>query len=83
MTHKTKYCEETGKPHTLTFDDGLCVGVHRRGSQVTVPLGDDLWSTLCMNGKVQIIFNSDEQIDLLIQRMEELKTLKNNYNMVV
>lgn len=79
---KTKYCENTGKPHSLFFDDGLSVGIHRQGVQMTVPLGRTEWGAYCKDGKVEIAFKEDSQIDLLIERLQKLKELKANYNKV-
>lgn len=74
-----KYCEKTGKPHTLHYEDGLDVGLHRRGCQIIIPLGVDAWETICVAGKVNLVFTDEKQIDLLISRLQELRELKVNY----
>lgn len=73
------YCPKTGKVHTVEFDDQLSIGVHRKGAQVILPLGSDEWQTLSMPNKTSIIFTNDSQIDLLIERLQKLKTLKAKY----
>jgi hypothetical protein len=79
MTEKIEYCRETGKPHTINFDDGLNLGIHRQGLQVTVPLGKGEWGATCKYGKVEFVFKEDEQLDLMIERLQKLKQLKQNY----
>lgn len=77
------YCEKTGKPYTVEYPDNLSIGMHRKGTQVTLPLGNDEWSTLSMPNKVSLIFSNDSQIDLLIERLNKLKKLKEIYNQPV
>jgi hypothetical protein len=80
MSEKIQYCRETGKPHTINFDDGLSVGIHRGGVQMTLPLGKSCWSAICKDGKVEVSFKEREQIELLIERLQKLKDLKSNYD---
>lgn len=80
MSYKVEYCKSNGRPHTVNFDDGLAMGVHRKGTQVTLPLGVKEWQTLPMPSKLQVIFTDDEQIDRLIERLTKLKSLKAVYN---
>jgi hypothetical protein len=74
------YCPVTGRLHTVEYEDKLCIGIHRKGVQVTLPLGVDEWQTLSMPSKVQVIFTDDSQIDTLIEGLNKLKNLKMMYN---
>ena len=74
------YCPTNGKLHTVEFDDKMGIGIHRKGTQVTLPLGVDEWQTLSMPSKVQVIFTDDSQIDVLIERLNKLKNLRLKYN---
>lgn len=74
------YCSKTGKPYTVEFDDKLAIGMHRKGTQVTLPLGIEEWQTLSMPNFVQLIFTDPAQIDTLISKLEYLKSMDNNYN---
>lgn len=77
------YCPIKGKPHTVEFDDKLKIGLHRKGTQVTLPLGKSDWNLNVMPGFIEVIFTSDDQIDLLIERLTQLKNLKEIYNQPV
>ena len=76
---KIKYCENTGKPNAKVFEDGLNIGLNRRGAEIIVPLGVDSWETICVAGKVKLQFKDERQIELLIDRLQELKALQENY----
>ena len=74
------YCPKTGKPYNLEYDDQVEIGMHKRGTQIVLPLFSKEWQVLPMVNKFQIILTSDSQIDSLIERLTKLKTLKAKYN---